>query len=92
MFKYHTLSDPISQKWRVWLKDRFIDDVSPENAFCEFECEKSKPGLWETCKRRLAYLELGKANSGNKSPTKAEWPAANAAFAHLGERDLDGGT
>ena len=90
MFKYLTLPNPILHRWRVWLKDRFIDDVPPENAFCEFECEKSEcqPGLWETCKRRLAYHELGK----DKSSTKAEWPAANVAFAHLGERDLDGGT
>ena len=74
MFKYLPLPNPILQKWRIWLKDQFVGDVPPEDAFCEFECEKSecKLGHWETCKRRLSYLELGKANSGDKSPTKAE--------------------
>jgi hypothetical protein len=70
MFKYLTLPNPILHRWRVWLKDRFIDDVPPEDAFCEFECEKSECqlGHWVTCKRRFTYLELGKANFGDKSP------------------------
>jgi hypothetical protein len=51
-------------KWRIWLKGQFIGDVPPEDAFCEFECEKSQCqfGHWETCGRRLAYLELVKAH------------------------------
>jgi hypothetical protein len=54
---------------RVWLKERFIDDVPPEDAFCEFECETSECQLgdWVTCKRRFTYLELAKAD--DKSPT-----------------------
>ena len=39
MFKYLTLPNPILQKWRVWM---IIDDVPPEDAFCEFEFEKSE--------------------------------------------------
>ena len=73
MSKYLPVPKPILQKWRVWLKDQFIGDVPPEDVFCEFECEKSECqlGHWETCKRRSAYLELGKAHSGEKSPEKA---------------------
>jgi hypothetical protein len=70
MFKY--LANPILQRWRIWLKDQFIGDVPPEDAFCEFECEKSECQLGHWNKRRLAYLELGEANSSDKSPTKAE--------------------
>jgi len=68
MFKYLTLPNPILQKWRVWM---IIDDVPPEDAFCEFEFEKSECQLGHrvTCKRRFIYLELGRANSDDKSPT-----------------------
>jgi hypothetical protein len=74
MFKYLTLPNPILQKWRIWLKDQFIGDVPPEDAFCEFECDKTQCqfGHWETCKRRLDYLELGKAQSGDASPLKSK--------------------
>ena len=72
MLKY--LANPILQKWRVWLKDQLIGDVPPEDVFCEFECEKSECqlGHWETCKRRLAYLDLARRDSGDKKPTKAK--------------------
>jgi hypothetical protein len=74
MFKYLALPNPILHKWQAWLKGQFIGDVLPEDAFCEFECDKTQCqfGHWENCERRLTYLELGKANSGDKSPTKAE--------------------
>jgi len=64
--------NPILQRWRVWLKAQFIGDVPPEDAFCEFECEKSdcQLGHWETCRRRLAYLELSESNSASKSPAQ----------------------
>ena len=55
MSKYLSLSKPIS-----WLKEQFIGDVPPEDAFCEFDCDRSHCDLdyWVKCKRRLAYLEL----------------------------------
>jgi hypothetical protein len=72
MFKYLGLPDPILQKWRIWLKGQFISDVPPEDAFCEFECEKTQCrfGHWESCERRVAYLELGKAQAGDASALK----------------------
>jgi len=74
MLKYLTRPNPVLQKWRIWLKEQFIGDVPPEDAFCEFECEKSecRLGHWENCERRLAHLELGKAHSSGTSPTNAE--------------------
>jgi hypothetical protein len=75
MFKYLALSNPILQKWQTWLKDQFIGDAPAEDAFCEFECEKTECqfGHWETCERRLAYLDLiDKAQSGDASSPKAE--------------------
>jgi hypothetical protein len=67
MFKYLALANP--QKWRIWLKDQFIGDVPPEDAFCEFECEKTQCQLdhWETCTSRLAYLDVDKAQVGDAS-------------------------
>jgi hypothetical protein len=72
MFKYLALPKPVLQKWRIWLKGQFIGDVPPEDAFCEFECDKTQCqfGHWETCERRVAYLELGKAQSGDASALK----------------------
>jgi hypothetical protein len=75
MFKYLAPSNPILQKWQTWLRDQFVGDVPPEDAFCEFECEKTECQFahWETCERRLAYLDLiGKAQSGDASSPKAE--------------------
>ena len=67
MLKYLTLPNPTLQKWRTWLKEQFIGEVPLEDAFCEFECEKSQCqlGHWATCKRRLAFLELGKMCPGD---------------------------
>jgi hypothetical protein len=42
MSKHLTLPSPTLQKWRTWLKKQIIGDVPPEDAFCEFECDKSQ--------------------------------------------------
>jgi hypothetical protein len=72
MFKYLALPNSVLQKWRSWLKGQFIGDVPHEDAFCEFECDNTQCqfGHWETCKRRIAYLELPKAQSGDPSALK----------------------
>jgi hypothetical protein len=74
MLKYPIQPNPILQRLRTWLKEQFIGDVPPEDAFCEFECDKSQCqlGHWATCQRRLAYLEPDKMRSGDTSPAKAE--------------------
>jgi hypothetical protein len=45
-------------KLRLWLKDQFVADVSPEDACCEFECRKTQCrfGDWVNCSARLSYL------------------------------------
>ena len=70
MLEYLALPSRIVRKWRVWLKDQIIGDVSLEDDFCEFECKKSecKLGHWEHCERRLAYLDLVKARNTQGSP------------------------
>ena len=72
MSKYLALPKASLQKWRIWLNDQLIGDVPPEDAFCEFECDKAQCqlGHWETCKRRLAHLNSGKAHSATSTQAK----------------------
>ena len=63
MSKFLVIPSTNFRKWRTWLKSQIIADVPSEDAFCEFECDKTLCQLrhWATCERRLAYLNLGKA-------------------------------
>lgn len=38
-----------------WLKKQIVDEVPPEIAVCEFDCEKTQCTLkeWNACPRRL---------------------------------------
>jgi hypothetical protein len=68
MSKHLPLPTKTLREWQIWLKDQLIADVPPEDAFCEFDCEKSECEFdhWNNCKRRLAYLELVKAHAATQ--------------------------
>jgi hypothetical protein len=61
------MSDPgqsrVHRLSRLWqhLKDGLIQEVPEDIACCEFDCRKGQctQDEWESCPRRLSYLERG---------------------------------
>ena len=62
----------ILQRWRVWLELNLSVMCRPKMRFANLNAKNriANLGTGKPAKRRLAYLESGKANSGHKSPTK----------------------
>ncbi len=49
----------VVHKAKRWLKQQIAEEVPEDVALCEFDCRKGqcRLGEWESCKRRLEYLQ-----------------------------------
>jgi hypothetical protein len=47
-------SNPLHRVWR-WIKGQVVQDVTQDEALCEFDCRKLRctRDEWETCDRRI---------------------------------------
>jgi hypothetical protein len=48
----------VTRLWQ-WIASKLIDEVSPGDALCEFDCRRTQCTLgdWSTCSRRLAQAD-----------------------------------
>jgi hypothetical protein len=60
MFKYAALLGTFFGKLTRSLKGKFVGDVPPDYALCEFDCRKTQCQFneWLHCPNRLSYLVL----------------------------------